>query len=51
MAKKQKRQKPRGIPGNYRLNQKVQKFQDRRTKRQRTRADRNRAEIRLDLAV
>lgn len=31
-----------GIPGNYRLNQKVSKFGDRRTKRNRDRSAQNR---------
>ncbi len=31
-----------GIPGNYRLNQKVSKFGDRRTKRNRDRSSQNR---------
>ncbi len=35
----------RGIPGNYVLNQKAQVFGDRRTKRNRDRATRNRREI------
>jgi hypothetical protein len=35
----------RGIPGNYVLNQKHQVFGDRRTKRNRDRATRNRREI------
>lgn len=34
-----------GIPGNYRLNQKVSKFGDRRTKRNRDRSTQNRNAI------
>lgn len=50
MAKK-KKQKFKGTPGWYQLNQKVQKFEDKRTKRQRTRADRDRAALRLDFVA
>lgn len=42
MAKKNRH---RGIPGNYRLDQKHQVFLDRRTRRNRDRATRNRREI------
>jgi hypothetical protein len=35
----------RGTPGFYRLNQKVQKFGDRRTKRERDRSTKNRNAI------
>ena len=35
----------KGIPGNYNLNQKVTKFGDRRTKRQRDRSTKKRNEI------
>lgn len=35
----------KGIPGQYSLNQKVSKFGDRRTKRQRDRSTKNRTEI------
>jgi hypothetical protein len=35
----------KGIPGNYSLNQKVNKFGDRRTKRNRDRSNQNRREI------
>lgn len=45
MAKK-KQKKFRGTPGNYTLNLKVQKFGDRRTKRNRTRSEQNRRAIR-----
>lgn len=42
---KQKKQKIKGIKGNYVLNQKFQRFEDRRTKRNRTRAEKNRRAI------
>lgn len=38
MAKK-KKEKYRGITGNYVLNQKFMRFEDRRTKRNRTRSE------------
>lgn len=44
MASK-KRDKYRGIPGNYVLNQKHQVFADRRTRRNRDRSNRDRTEI------
>lgn len=44
MAKK-KKFRARGIPGNYVLNQKVQKFEDRRTRRNRSRSEKNRRAI------
>ncbi len=34
-----------GVPGNYSLNQKVSKFGDRRTKRERDRSSKNRNAI------
>lgn len=42
-----KKQKPRvkGTPGNYVLNQKFMRFEDRRTKRNRTRSEKNRRAI------
>lgn len=40
-----KKRKYRGIPGNYVLNQKHQVFADRRTRRNRDRASRDRTEI------
>lgn len=43
--KKQKKPKIKGTPGWYQLNQKVQVFGDRRTKRNRTRAEKNRRAI------
>lgn len=43
--KKQKKPKVRGIPGNYVLNQKFQRFEDRRTKRNRSRSEQNRRAI------
>jgi len=43
--KKQKDQ-PKGTPGWYRLNQKVQKFEDRRTRRNRSRSDQRRNALR-----
>lgn len=43
--KKQKKQKFRGTPGNYVLNQKFQRFEDRRTKRNRTRSEQTRRAI------
>lgn len=45
MAKK-KKFRPRGIPGNYVLNQKFQRFEDRRTKRNRSRSEMRRNAIR-----
>ena len=44
MAKK-KKFRPRGTPGNYVLNQKVQKFADRRTRRNRSRSETRRNAI------
>lgn len=44
MAKK-KKEKFKGTPGWYVLNQKSQKFGDRRTKRNRTRSEKTRREI------
>lgn len=43
--KKQKKPKVKGTPGWYQLNQKVQVFGDRRTKRNRTRAENRRRAI------
>ena len=48
---KQKKQKVKGIKGNYVLNQKSQKFAHRNEKRLKTRAAKFRAEIRLDSAA
>lgn len=45
MAKK-KKQKFKGTPGWYVLNQKSQKFEDRRTRRNRSRSEKNRRAIR-----
>jgi hypothetical protein len=44
MAKK-KKEKVKGTPGWYQLNQKVQKFEDRRTRRNRTRSENRRRAI------
>lgn len=44
MAKK-RRDKHRGIPGNYSLNQQHQVFGDRRTRRNRDRSTKNRTAI------
>lgn len=44
MAKKKKPESS-GTPGWYRLNQKVQKFEDRRTRRNRSRSEKNRRAI------
>lgn len=44
MAKK-KKEKFKGTAGWYILNQKVQKFDDRRTRRNRSRSDKNRRAI------
>lgn len=44
MAKKRK-QKIKGTPGNYVLNQKFMRFEDRRTKRNRTRSEQTRRAI------
>lgn len=46
MNKKVKHPKVKGIKGNYVLNQKFQRFEDRRTKRNRTRSEQNRRAIR-----
>lgn len=45
MAKK-KKVKYRGIPGNYTLNLKFQRFEDRRTRRNRSRSEQRRNAIR-----
>lgn len=45
MAKK-KKFRARGIPGNYVLNQKFQRFEDRRTRRNRSRSEMRRNAIR-----
>ena len=47
LMKKPKRDKVKGTPGWYVLNQKSQKFEDRRTRRNRSRSDKNRSEIRF----
>lgn len=43
--RKQKKPKVKGIKGNYVLNQKVQVFADRRTRRNRSRSEQNRRAI------
>ncbi len=43
--KKNKKPKVKGTPGWYVLNQKVQKFEDRRTRRNRSRSEKNRRAI------
>jgi hypothetical protein len=43
--KKKKKEKYKGTAGWYVLNQKTQKFGDRRTKRNRTRSEKTRREI------
>lgn len=43
--KKNKKPKVKGTPGWYQLNQKVQKFEDRRTRRNRSRSEKNRRAI------
>lgn len=45
LMKKPKKPKYRGAPGNYTLNQKVHKFADRRTRRNRSRSEKNRRAI------
>lgn len=45
MKKRDKKPKVKGTPGWYVLNQKTQKFEDRRTKRNRTRSEKTRREI------
>lgn len=42
---KKQKVKVKGTPGWYSLNQKVQKFEDRRTRRNRTRSEKNRRAI------
>lgn len=46
MSKKPKHPKVKGIKGNYVLNQKFQRFEDRRTKRNRTRSEQKTRAIR-----
>ncbi len=45
VMKKPKKQKIKGTPGNYVLNQKFMRFEDRRTKRNRTRREQDRRAI------